>query len=181
MCRPRAPFCTTVAYRPGLGGLCCAAMLARYGRKVAIFEAHYAAGGVAHTFKRDGYTFDSGPSFHAGLSQRPSLNPLKHVLDAIDEEVCQGSARYESTGARGLGFRAVQRVWGGGAWAEGGRGRGGAGVGRMGQERGCVTTKTHTPDHCTSQNTHKCLLLFAESICDLFGSGGWRAQILGQL
>jgi len=71
----------------GLGGLCCAAMLARYGRKVAIFEAHYAAGGVAHTFKRDGYTFDSGPSFHAGLSQRPSLNPLKHVLDAIDEEV----------------------------------------------------------------------------------------------
>lgn len=67
-------------------------MLSRYGRRVAVFEAHSAAGGVAHTFRRNGYTFDSGPSFHAGLSSRPSPNPLKqvcphrHVMQMFEEE-----------------------------------------------------------------------------------------------
>ena len=49
-------------------GLCCAALLARYGYSVTVCEAHYHAGGAAHAFQVDGYTFDSGPSFFAGLS-----------------------------------------------------------------------------------------------------------------
>jgi len=81
------PSLDAVVIGAGIGGLCCAAMLARYGRRVAVFEAHSAAGGVAHTFRRNGYTFDSGPSFHAGLSSRPSSNPLKQVLDAVGEAV----------------------------------------------------------------------------------------------
>jgi len=73
----------------GIGGLCCAALLARYGYKVTVVESHYHAGGAAHGFKIGGYHFDSGPSFFAGLSGSPgtSSNPLKQVLDAVGEQV----------------------------------------------------------------------------------------------
>jgi carotene isomerase len=71
----------------GIGGLCAAAMLARYGKRVVVCESHSVAGGAAHEFVRDGFTFDSGPSFYCGLSDRTSLNPLRQVLDAIGESV----------------------------------------------------------------------------------------------
>lgn len=72
----------------GIGGLCCAALLARYGYSVTICEAHYHAGGAAHGFQIQGFHFDAGPSFFAGLSgppSHPTSNPLKQVLDAIGE------------------------------------------------------------------------------------------------
>jgi hypothetical protein len=110
-------------------------MLAYYGQKVTVCEAHYHAGGAAHAFDVQGYTFDSGaslavlhrfparrlaqhgacerlecsegakyvtvpheseswknlaragPSFFAGMSNSPSSNPLKQVLDVIGEDV----------------------------------------------------------------------------------------------
>lgn len=70
-------------------GLCCAALLAKYGYSVTVCEAHYHAGGAAHAFDVGGYSFDSGPSFFAGLSgpKGNSTNPLKQVLDAVDEKV----------------------------------------------------------------------------------------------
>lgn len=51
-------------------GLCCAALLARYGKRVTVCEAHYLAGGAAQSFDIKGYQFDAGPSFFAGLSGR---------------------------------------------------------------------------------------------------------------
>jgi len=63
----------------GIGGLCCAALLAKYGYKVVVCESHDIAGGAGHAFERQGFQFDSGPSFHAGLSIKPSINPLKQV------------------------------------------------------------------------------------------------------
>jgi Phytoene dehydrogenase and related proteins len=56
----------------GIGGLTCAAMLARYGFDVVVCESHSIAGGAAHGFERDGFTFDSGPSLYSGLSYSPS-------------------------------------------------------------------------------------------------------------
>lgn len=70
-----------------MGGLSCAALLAHYGLSVTVCEAHYHAGGAAHGFEVDGYKFDAGPSFHAGLSVSPSSNPLKQVLDVVGESV----------------------------------------------------------------------------------------------
>jgi len=69
----------------GIGGLCCAALLAKYGDDVTVCESHVYPGGAAHSFERDGYMFDSGPSLWAGMSQ-PSINPLRQVLDAVGEE-----------------------------------------------------------------------------------------------
>jgi len=52
----------------GLGGLSAAALCARYGLSTLVCEAHYEAGGCAHSFERDGYTFDSGPSLWSGCA-----------------------------------------------------------------------------------------------------------------
>ncbi|KAJ1496320.1 phytoene dehydrogenase family protein [Baffinella frigidus] len=76
----------------GLGGLSAGAMLAKYGYKVTMCEAHYLPGGCAHGFeiksKKDGgiYKFDAGPSLWAGMSQ-PSTNPLRQVMDAVGASV----------------------------------------------------------------------------------------------
>jgi phytoene dehydrogenase-like protein len=69
----------------GIGGLSCAALLASYGFDVMVCESHSIAGGAAHGFDRQGFRFDSGPSLYSGMSYSPSPNPLRQILDAIDE------------------------------------------------------------------------------------------------
>ena len=71
----------------GIGGLTAAALLARYGKRVLVCESHAIAGGAAHSFSRQGFYFDSGPSFYCGLSQGSSLNPLRQVLDVLGESL----------------------------------------------------------------------------------------------
>ncbi|NEP58077.1 MAG: FAD-dependent oxidoreductase, partial [Symploca sp. SIO2G7] len=72
----------------GIGGLTAAALLARYQKRVLVCESHAIAGGAAHSFTRGGFTFDSGPSFYCGLgNQRPSLNPLRQVLEVLGESL----------------------------------------------------------------------------------------------
>jgi len=85
----------------GLGGLCCAALLAASGKQVTVVESHTEFGGAAHSWKRKAkgggyYTFESGPSLFSGLSpestqanrlaNRPANNPLRAVLDAVGED-----------------------------------------------------------------------------------------------
>jgi phytoene dehydrogenase-like protein len=70
----------------GIGGLSCAALLARYGLEVVVCESHTIAGGAAHAFERQGFHFDSGPSLHSGMSH-PSANPLRQVLDALEVDL----------------------------------------------------------------------------------------------
>lgn len=70
----------------GIGGLCAGALLAKTGRKVLICESHSLPGGAAHSFSRDGFHFDSGPSFYCALNP-PSSNPLTLVLESIGESL----------------------------------------------------------------------------------------------
>ncbi|MBE9158098.1 NAD(P)/FAD-dependent oxidoreductase [Nodosilinea sp. LEGE 06152] len=84
----------------GIGGLCCGALLARYGYRVTVCESHTIAGGAAHGFERGGYTFDSGPSLYSGMSYRDSTNPLRHVLDAVGEGDSITWANYDTWGVR---------------------------------------------------------------------------------
>ena len=71
-------------------------MCTLYGYSTALFEAHTAVGGAAHGFVAKApsvegtFHFDTGPSFFSGLN--PALppkasNPLRTVLDAVDESV----------------------------------------------------------------------------------------------
>ena len=47
----------------GLGGLATALRLAKKGYKVEIIEKNSMAGGRLNQLKKDGFTFDTGPSF----------------------------------------------------------------------------------------------------------------------
>ena len=89
-----------------MGGLSCAALLAKANIPVILVESHYEIGGCAHEFAytEDGivvpsdkmkeedkncnkyYHFEAGPSLYSGLSLDRSPNPLKHVFQMIDEE-----------------------------------------------------------------------------------------------
>jgi phytoene dehydrogenase-like protein len=71
----------------GIGGLTCAALLAGRGFSVTVCESHVTPGGAAHGFVRDGYHFESGPSFFTGLSVENSANPMSQVLAQLDERV----------------------------------------------------------------------------------------------
>ena len=48
-------------------------------------RSHDVPGGAAHSWKRDGYTFESGPSLYSGMSRWPTTNPCGQVLHALDE------------------------------------------------------------------------------------------------
>ncbi len=71
----------------GIGGLVAGSMLARYGKGVLVCESHTIAGGAAHSFSRRGFHFDSGPSFYCGLTHPRSLNPLRQVLNILEESI----------------------------------------------------------------------------------------------
>jgi len=71
----------------GIGGLCAAGLLARYGKRVIICESHAIPGGAAHSFRRRGFEFDSGPSFYCGLTDAQSLNPVTQVLKVLGESL----------------------------------------------------------------------------------------------
>eukprot|EP01018_Ginkgo_biloba_P023709 Gb_39488 [translate_table: standard] len=77
LCWDRKPEADVVVIGSGVGGLCAAGLLARYGQDVLVLESHDLPGGAAHSFEIKGYKFDSGPSLFSGLSSRgPQANPL---------------------------------------------------------------------------------------------------------
>ncbi|MGD1873407.1 MAG: phytoene desaturase family protein [Mastigocoleus sp.] len=80
----------------GIGGLSAAGLLARYGKRVLVCESHNIAGGAVHSFRRKGFKFDSGASFYCGLTNAGSLNPVKQVLDILEESI--SAVRYDPLG-----------------------------------------------------------------------------------
>lgn len=84
--RPYLPL-DAIVIGSGIGGLVAGGLLARYGKQVMVCESHSIPGGAAHSFARQGFHFDSGPSFYCGLSDPTSLNPLRQVLDVLEETV----------------------------------------------------------------------------------------------
>ena len=53
-----------------------------------MLESHTIPGGCAHSFHKNGFEFDSGPSFFAGIEpESKSNNALKQILDLVGEQV----------------------------------------------------------------------------------------------
>jgi all-trans-retinol 13,14-reductase len=59
----------------GMGGMSCAAALAKYGHRVLVLEQHYLPGGFTHMFGRKGYEWDVG--VHAIGEMRPGDMPFE--------------------------------------------------------------------------------------------------------
>ena len=64
----------------GIGGLTCAGLLSRVGKKVLVLEQHTVAGGCTHTFVDKGYEFDTGVHYIGNIEKR------KKILDLITSE-----------------------------------------------------------------------------------------------
>jgi len=67
----------------GLSGLSCGIALARNGHETVIMEKAPEVGGLARSYRTDGYTFDYGPHFLFGPKVLPLLNELTPELDLI--------------------------------------------------------------------------------------------------
>ncbi|MCA9678320.1 MAG: NAD(P)/FAD-dependent oxidoreductase [Kofleriaceae bacterium] len=68
----------------GLGGLACAAMLARHAhQRVLVLERHYTAGGFTHTFHRPGYEWDVGVHYVGDVHRPGTL--LRRVFDHLTD------------------------------------------------------------------------------------------------
>lgn len=60
----------------GIGGLGCAAALARQGRRVLVLEQHNVAGGLTHTFSRGEYTWDVGVHYLGKMGPQQQVGRL---------------------------------------------------------------------------------------------------------
>ncbi len=67
----------------GIGGLACAAMLAKHGdRKVLVLERHYTPGGYTHVFHRPGYDWDVGVHYIGDMAPGSTL---RRILDDVSD------------------------------------------------------------------------------------------------
>ena len=76
----------------GMGGMVCAAMLSRMGRRVLVLEQHYVPGGFTHTFKRPGYEWDVGVHAVGEVTGHSVTGRLLHYLT-------QGKLEWASLGS----------------------------------------------------------------------------------
>ena len=67
----------------GLGGLECGYILARQGKNVLILEQGNQPGGCLQSYKRGGFTFDTGFHYVGGLDEGESLYSVFKYLDLI--------------------------------------------------------------------------------------------------
>lgn len=67
----------------GIGGLACAALLSKLGRKVCVLEQHYTAGGFTHSYERNGYEWDVGVHY-IGETHKP-WGQLRRLFDVISD------------------------------------------------------------------------------------------------
>lgn len=61
----------------GMGSLCAAAILAKKGKSVVVFESNYLPGGCSSSYERQGYIFESGATTLVGLDKGM---PLESVI-----------------------------------------------------------------------------------------------------
>jgi all-trans-retinol 13,14-reductase len=67
----------------GIGGLSAAACLSKLGKKVAVFEQHYTAGGFTHAYERNGYEWDVGVHYIGDVGKDHTL--AKRLFDHISD------------------------------------------------------------------------------------------------
>lgn len=64
----------------GIGGLSCGALLSKFGCRVLVLEKHYRVGGYCSSFKRKGFTFNTGVADISGLWER---GPVRYLMEDL--------------------------------------------------------------------------------------------------
>lgn len=91
----------------GIGGLTCASLLAESGRKVAVLEQHYTAGGYTHSYSRKGYEWDVGVHYLGDMGRPTSARRLLDFLTEGAVDWAPMDARYDCFFIGGRRFDAV--------------------------------------------------------------------------
>ncbi len=71
----------------GIGGLTCGAVLSKRGYKVLVLEQHYQVGGYCSSFKRKGFTFNTGVENVSGLWKKGPITYLLQELGLKKEDL----------------------------------------------------------------------------------------------
>ncbi|MDW8010153.1 MAG: NAD(P)-binding protein, partial [Sulfolobales archaeon] len=71
----------------GVGGLTCGSLLARRGFRVLVLEQHYQVGGYCSSFRRKGFTFNTGVEDVSGLWERGPVAFLLRELGLRKEDL----------------------------------------------------------------------------------------------
>jgi len=79
----------------GIGGLTTAALLAELGRKVAVLEQHYTAGGATHSYERAGYEWDVGVHYLGDMGARTTVRRLMDFLTQGNLDWAPMDAHYD--------------------------------------------------------------------------------------
>lgn len=79
----RAAAYDVIVIGSGIGGLACASLLSKLGRKVCVLEQHYTAGGFTHSYERNGYEWDVGVHY-IGETHKP-WSQLRRLFDVISD------------------------------------------------------------------------------------------------
>ena len=85
-----APGWDAIVIGSGIGGLACAAALAKSGRRALVLEQHWLAGGLTQTFSREGFTWDVGLHY---------LGDMGEAAQRALEWIAEGQVRLAPTGA----------------------------------------------------------------------------------
>lgn len=92
----------------GIGGLTCAALLSRVGKKVLVLEQHYIAGGTTHVFAEKGVEHETGVHYIGNIHKRNAIfneimdNPIqwdkmgygKNDYEGVYDEIVIGDKTY---------------------------------------------------------------------------------------
>ena len=99
----------TIVIGSGIGGLSCAALLSRVGKKVLVLEQHYIAGGCMHVFEDKGIEHETGIHYIGNINKRQKIlntitdKPIKwckmgkntnDIYNDIYDEIYIGDNRY---------------------------------------------------------------------------------------
>lgn len=71
----------------GISALTCANVLAKNGKKVALLEQHYKAGGYMHCFRRFGVRFDTGAHYVGALGPGQPFQTILKYLNVYDPDI----------------------------------------------------------------------------------------------
>ena len=79
----------------GIGGLTTAALLSELGRKVAVLEQHYTAGGATHSYERNGYEWDVGVHYLGDMGTKTTVRRMMDFLSQDKLEWAPMDAHYD--------------------------------------------------------------------------------------